>query len=285
MPRLRLALPAALVVLALAPGAAPAKPPKRVVALTPFTANVVMGLALKPVGVGETLGGRDRLAPALRGVRVLPLSHPSGPNLEQLVTLDPDLVLSTPTWRRGSGAIRSLGIKVVESEPRSVRQSWVQMRRIGRLIGRAKAGRQFAAILEKRAKGARRGIKRHPRVLLILGVGRTPYAFLGNSWGGDVVRQAGGRLITAGLRNSGGFARISDEVVVARDPDVIIAVPHAETKDIPGITAYLKSNPTWASTRAARAGRIYVSTDNSLLQAGTDVDRVIKRVRSRFLRN
>jgi iron complex transport system substrate-binding protein len=99
------------------------------------------------------------------------------------------------------------------------------------------------------------------------------------------VRRAGGRLITGGLKASGGFARVSDETIVARNPDVIIAVPHAEAKDIPGITAYLKSNPAWASTSAARAGRVYVSTDNSLLQAGTDTERVIKRVRSRYLKN
>jgi iron complex transport system substrate-binding protein len=175
---------------------AEAKPPKRVVALTPFTANVVTGLGVRPVAVGETLGGRDRLVPALRSVRTLPLSHPSGPNLEQLATLDPDLVLSSPTWRRGHAAMRSLGIKVAESDPRSLRQAWSQIRRIGRLVGKGKGARDFARILERRADKARRKIRRHPRVLLVLGVGRTPYAFLENSWGGDLVRRAGGRLIT-----------------------------------------------------------------------------------------
>ena len=71
--------------------------PKRIVALTPFGANTLVKLGVKPVGVGQTLGGADRLSPKLKGVEVLPLSHPNGPNLEQLASLDPDLVLSSPT--------------------------------------------------------------------------------------------------------------------------------------------------------------------------------------------
>ena len=86
-------------------------------------------------------------------------------------------------------------------------------------------------------------------MLLILGVGRTPFAFLPNSWGGDMVRNAGGTLLTGGRNDRGGFARISDEVVVAEDPDVIIAVPHAAAKDIPSIARYLRSNPAWSTTR------------------------------------
>jgi iron complex transport system substrate-binding protein len=284
--RARILLVAALAAAALAAApAAEAKAPKRIVALTPFTANVVTGLGVVPIAVGETLGGRDRLVRRLRNVRTLPLSHPNGPNLEQLATLNPQLVFSSPTWRRGHAAIRSLRIKVVESDPRSVREAWTQIRRIGRVIGKAKGARQFADVLERRVARARRKIRKHPRVLLVLGVGRTPYAFLKNSWGGDLVAKAGGRLITGGLKASGGFARVSDETIVARDPDVIIAVPHADADDIPGIAKYLKSNPAWASTRASRSGRIYVSTDNSLLQAGTDPDRVIKRIRSKYLKN
>ncbi len=62
------------------------------------------------------------------------------------------------------------------------------------------------------AQAAQGAIEQRPRVLLILGVGRTPFAFLPNSWGGDVVTQAGGRLLTGGRRvELGGFARISDE--------------------------------------------------------------------------
>ncbi len=106
----------------------------------------------------------------------------------------------------------------------------------------------FGERLRKRIAGARKGISKRPKVLVLLGVGRTPYTFLSNSWGGDVITQAGGRLLTAGLRDGGGFARISDEVVLAAQPDVIIGVPHASKQDIPAIARA-------AGARPARAGR------------------------------
>ena len=122
-------------------------------------------------------------------------------------------------------------------------------------------------------------------MLVILGIGRVPYAFLANSWGGDIVSRAGGRLLTDGLRAGDGFARISNETVVKRNPDIIIAVPHGSPKDMPRLAAYLRSNPAWRSTKAARKGRIYVSTGNSLLQPWTDVGRTIRDIRTKYLHN
>jgi len=132
---------------------------------------------------------------------------------------------------------------------------------------------------------ARKGIESRPRVMVILGVGRTPFVFLPNSWGGDVVTKSGGELLTGGVESGSGFERISDEVVVAENPDVIIAVPHAEEDDIPSLSEYLRTNPAWAGTNAVENDRIYISVDNSLLQAGTDVAHTIRKVRRGYLDN
>jgi iron complex transport system substrate-binding protein len=258
---------------------------QRIVALTPFSANTLVKLGVEPVGVGQTLGGKDRLSPKLDGVTVLPLSHPNGPNLEQLASLDPDLVLSTPTWAKGNESMGDLGIRVLIREPRRVNDAFAQTLAIGSLVGKRRQAKALVESMKKGVARARRGIEEHPTVMLILGVGRTPFAFLSNSWGGDLVRKAGAKLLTGGVESDSGFERISDEVVVAEDPDVIIAVPHANEDDIPSLTEYLRTNPAWASTSAVRNGRIHISVDNSLLQAGTDVARTIRRVRRVYLEN
>ena len=46
--------------------------PKRIVALTPFTANTVADLGVRPVAIGQMLGGDDRWSPRLRGVPPAP---------------------------------------------------------------------------------------------------------------------------------------------------------------------------------------------------------------------
>jgi iron complex transport system substrate-binding protein len=276
---------AALLGLVLCSPAAAAAAPPRIVALTPFAANTLVKLGVEPVAVGQTVGGRERISPKLKGVPVLPLSHPNGPNLEQIASLDPDLVLSSRTWAKGNESMGDLGIRVLVQEPFRLNGAFAQTRVIGGLVDRR---RQAEAVVEKMKRDvaqARKGIVEHPTVMLILGVGRTPFVFLPNSWGGDLVTKAGGRLLTGGVTSSSGFERISDEVVVAEDPDVIVAVPHANEEDIPGLTEYLRTNPAWQSTTAVREGRIHISVDNSLLQAGTDVARTIRKVRRVYLEN
>lgn len=267
------------------PTAAQAAPPKRIVALTPFTANTLVKLGVKPVGIGQTLGGQERFSPKLKGIEVLPLSHPNGPNLEQLASLDPDLVFSSRTWAKGNESMGDLGIRILIQEPFRLNGAFAQTRVIGGLVGKRKEAKALADSMKKEVAQARKGITKHPTVMLILGVGRTPFTFLPNSWGGDMIVKAGGKLLTGGVTSKSGFERISDEVVVAEDPDVIVAVPHANEEDIPSLTEYLRTNPAWQSTSAVRNGRIHISVDNSLLQAGTDVARTIRKVRRVYLEN
>jgi iron complex transport system substrate-binding protein len=279
---------AALVLVALAlPATAPAATgtPQRIVALTPFAANTLVKLGVTPVGVGQTLGGESRLSPKLKNVTVLPLSHPNGPNLEQLASLNPDLVFSTPTWAKGNQAMKNLGIDVVIREPQTIKNAYFDTYKIGLMVGRQHQARALLKSMRANVSSATKGITKHPKVMLILGVGRTPFTMLPNSWGGDIVTKAGGELLTGGVSSKSGFERISDEVVVAENPDVIIAVPHANASDIPSLTEYLRDNPAWSSTTAAQSGQVYVSVDNSLLQAGTDIARTIRKVRSVYLKN
>ena len=276
---------AALAMLAPAAPADAAQAPKRVVALTPFAANTMANLGVQPVAVGQTLGGDRRLAPVLVRTRKLKLSHPNGPNLEQLVKLRPKLVFTSSQWRKGSQAMRDLGMRVIEAEPTSIGQVYRQTRRIASIMNREAKGNRLVRQMRNSARRSTAGINDRPKVMLILGVGRTPFTFLPNSWGGQIMRSAGGRLVTGGATGSGGFARISDEVVVAENPDVIVAVPHANTEDIPAMIDYIKTNPAWELTDAAQNDRVYVSTDNSLLQAGTDIGPTIRKVRRLYLRN
>jgi iron complex transport system substrate-binding protein len=264
---------------------AQAAPPKRIVALTPFAANTLAGLGVKPVAIGETLGGTNRFASNLRGVKTLTLSHPNGPNMEELAVLNPQLVLSSPTWAKGAKTMRDLDIKVANADPANISSAVAQTKAIGRLAGRADGAKTLAARLKQQIAGARKGIRKHPRTLVVLGVGRTPFVMLPNSWGGDIVRKAGARLVTGGVTSRSGFARISDETILKANPDVIVAIPHANSDDIPAVTKFLKSNPAWKDSKAVRGNRLFVSTDNSLLQANTDIANVIRKVRRAYLGN
>lgn len=282
--RFRPLLVAVLVLGCAAPAQAAA--PKRIVALTPFSANTLALIKQPPVAVGQvSSGGSAAFHRSLAKVPRLPLTHPGGPNLEQLSKLRTDFVFTADAWSRGTAGMKNLGIRVANREPDSVADVPRQTIRIGRLVGKATVAKRVAAVQRKQIAQVTKGIKKRPTVLLVLGVGSAPYAFLPNSWGGDIVTRAGGRLITGSLKNSNGYARISDEFVVARNPDIIIAVPHGNPKNVAAIAKQLRSRPGWRTTRAARNKRVYISTSNTLLQPIVSVAATIASVRKSYLKN
>jgi iron complex transport system substrate-binding protein len=259
---------------------------QRVVAISPFAAQAMVQLGVKPFRVGQTLGATDRQRQMFRGIGQLTLTHPNGPNLEVMAKLKPKLVFSSNQWKAGFGALRQLGIKVVVADPTSPNGVYKNVLKIGRNIGRAKQARKLNTKIRKQVKSATKGISgSRDKVLVVLGIGRTAMAFLGNSWGGQLVKLSGGRLVTGGATNSGGFARISDEVVVAENPDRIIVVPHGTSEDLDQVRDYILNNEAWKTTTAWENKDIFVSGDNRLLQAGTDVGPTIRSIRGEYLEN
>lgn len=266
---------------------------QRVVALTPFSANTLIKLGIKPVAVGEGQGG-VKLDPKLNKVPRLPLSHAAnGPNLEQLAQYDADIVFSERTWRAGFSAIRGLGMRIVTADPYRVSSVPRKVRKVGKVVDKKLKAGKLADKIARQIKRSTSGIDSSPRVLMILGVGETPYAFLADSWGGDLIRRAGGELLTDGLSNDGGddllvqggYAQISDEQIIAMNPDVIIAVPHGRADDLGAIAENLRSDPAFEVTNAAQNGRIYVTTDSSFIQGNTNVAAIINKVRRDYLQN
>jgi iron complex transport system substrate-binding protein len=281
---------ATAVLLALTPAAASAA--KRVVALTPFTANVLAEIGVRPVAVGDPGAGAAQLSRKLDGVRRLQMSHPNGPNLEQLAALRPDTVFSSPIWRPGTARIQRLGIRVHDGyDPQRLGTVPLGIRYIADAVGRGRAGRDLANRVIAAYRAASANPRRHPRVLLVMGLARSTMALLPQSWGGDIIRAAGGRLVTQGIRPIGGrgedavVGNLSNEAVVRMNPDVIIVVPHGNARDVGAIARYYRSYRPWRTTRAARRGRIYVPTDDSLLQANLNPAALIRHVRASYLHN
>jgi iron complex transport system substrate-binding protein len=286
-----LLLALAALAIAGAPGAAHAATPKRIVAITPFTANILAQLRVRPVAVASPAAGEQGLSSALNGVARLKLSHPNGPNLEQLVALRPDALFSSPTWRAGTPRIQRLGITVYDSlDPQRLGTVPIAITKIASIVGKGPQGTALATRVQAGYRGAQKGITRHPRVLLAMGLAQYTLAILRNSWGGDIITAAGGNLVTKGIKPIGSgqdavVGNLSNEAVVRMNPDVIIVVPHGSPSDVPTIAKYYRKFAPWRTTKAARTGQIYVPTDDLLLQATSDPAALIRTVRSQYLHN
>jgi iron complex transport system substrate-binding protein len=259
---------------------------KRIVALTPFSANSLMYTGTKPVAIGAMAVGDKAMAPGLKKIKQLALSHPNGPNMEEIATIDPDVVLSASTWSKGAATMRDLAITVREMDAATVSQVPSKIRAIGNAYGNKKKTAAYAKKVSGQIDYASdRPYKSKPRVLLVLGVGRSPYIFLNRSWGGSLAKAAGASLLGGDLKGSGSFVKVSDEYVVAQDPDIIIGVPHGNAKDVPAIKAHMLENPAWSTTKAVQNKKVFVLGDDALLQPDVDAGNTIKRLRTQYLKN
>lgn len=282
-------LAAALVVATTTAGAASSS--RKIVALTPFSASTLVNSGKRPVRIGAMAidGKREK---KLKGIPQLALSHPNGPNMEQIAKIDPDVVLSSNAWAKGTQTMRDLAITVRLMDPASADQVPAKARAIGYAYGSKKLTDKFVSGIKKEISFAKNGSKKQPhpitkrpKVMVILGVGRSPYVFLNNSWGGSIIKAAGGTLLAGDEKDSGGYVKVSDEFILAQQPEVIIGVPHGNTKDLDGIADFMRTNPAWAETPAVKNNRLYISMNDSLLQPNTDVGDTIKKMRTDFLQN
>ena len=162
---------------------------------------------MTPVGIGQTLGGRDRIAPALRGVTQLPLSHPNGPNLEQLAALNPQLVFSSPTWRAATPACGGSASGRRERSPqrRRVARDDREHRPHRRLRRRRATARSMRAEGRIGDRSGASGAARRCCSCSASAARRTRSCE--NSWGGDIVAPRRRRLLTGGARGRAAASR------------------------------------------------------------------------------
>jgi iron complex transport system substrate-binding protein len=237
--------------------------PERIVSLSPANTETVFTL-----GAGDRLvGGTDfddypAEAPALPDVATF-----SGVIFEQLVALEPDLVLAA-----GNGfnppddiaRLRSLGLPVVVLYAESVDEVLADIDLIGQAIGEGEAAETLTSAMATRldevaAAAASTGTT--PRTFYQIGSEPELYGPAPESFIADMVELAGGTPITTS--SPADFA-IPVETLIAADPEVII-VGDAAYGVCP---ADVMARPGWSGITAVEEGAVRPVDDIPVTRPG-----------------
>lgn len=191
--------------------------PQRIVSLGPInTENIYL------------LGAQDRLVantsycvhpPAAKEkVKIGSVMHF---NIEQILSLQPDLILATGlTSPQQVAQLSASGVRVVHfHQPSSFASICDQFLELGKLLGlEAKAG-EIIAEAQAEVRKIQERVKGLPAKKVFLQVGATPlFSSVDSSFTNDFIVLAGGINIAAGKREG----RYNYEMVTAQNPDVII---------------------------------------------------------------
>jgi iron complex transport system substrate-binding protein len=204
-----------------------AKPAQRIVALAPFITELVYA-----AGAGDRLVGASAYSDYPASARSLPVVGDAvALNLEQLLSLKPDLVI---TWTSGNRAantarVESLGIRVLSVDAQSLNDIPRLLRLIGAAAGSIGQAEQAARNFEQRLLSIQNRYAGRRPVSVFLEVWHRPLMTVnGSHFASRAVEVCGGKNIFAEV--SGLTPEVGMEEIFSRDPEAIVGGGSATSK-------------------------------------------------------
>jgi iron complex transport system substrate-binding protein len=230
--------------------------PQRIVSLAPSLTETVFALELGDRLVGVT-DYCDYPPEARTRARV---GGPINPNLEQIVSLHPDVVLATRALNRRETveALDRLGFAVYTTDPHTVEEVIASTRGLGKALGTEPHAEALAESLERRlAELQKRLAGRTPKRVFfvvwadpIISVG--PHTFLA-----DALRRAGAQSVVETPQD---WPVLSIEEVLRQNPDFLVLAgthPH----DAQSTLEDLRERVGWRSLDSVRQGHFAIVSD------------------------
>ncbi len=233
----------------------PAKAPQRIVSLTPGDSEM-----LAAVGVSARVVGVDAFTnyPAEMAAKPKVSSNDGNPNVEQIIALNPDLVLSWGQFTtQADTALLQAHINVIALPVANLQGTLTEIRLVGQLTHTTATADALVKSLQQRIDAVKRKVASAQPVSVYMEVGFTPpppYAVGGGSFENDVLADAGGRNIFAAQTDNGGFPSVSVESIIAANPQVIILT---EEPAYGGNPQQVYARPGWGNMAAITSHRVY----------------------------
>jgi iron complex transport system substrate-binding protein len=228
------------------------KIPERIISLAPSNTEVLFAL-----GLGDKVAGVSDYSDYPQEARTKPsVGAYDKPNIEQVVALNPDLILATDAHQAEViPALQKLGLTVVALEPHNIEGVLESITLVGKVTGTQQKAGELVASLESRISAVTAltsGLTAEKRPVVFYIVWSNPLMSSGNgTFQADLIEKAGGTNVAANLN---GWATISLESVVKANPAVILAGDMAAQ----GVNyQFIKNEPRLASTDAIRNGVLF----------------------------
>ena len=165
--------------------------PKRVISLAPSLTEIVFEL-----GAGHTLVGRTaRCNEPPEALKIQDIGAYMNPDLERIIALRPDLVLSPETGMRKEVVDRltELGIPAFVDNSNTLDEIVHSINRLGTILGRESDAKTIVQQFQQRRQAVRERVDHVSKPLILFAVGIRPLVIAGGrSFIGSLIREAGG---------------------------------------------------------------------------------------------
>lgn len=200
---------------------------QRIIALSPHAVEM-----LYAIGAGDKIVATVEYADYPKAALDIPrIGNYNGIQIEQVLKLNPDLIIA---WRGGNkGAdldkIKSLGFKIVYSQPKNIEEVSLDLRMLGQLTGRQKQAELVTVQFDNRYNQIREKYQKLVKVDVFYQLWHDPLQSIGPlSWIESLIKDCGGINIFHNANVP--YPMVSIESVLVKNPKVII-IPHHSGKE------------------------------------------------------
>ena len=232
--------------------------PQRIVSLAPSNTEILFALGL----ADEVAGVTDYCDYPPEATSKTSVGGYINPDIEKIVTLDPDLVLvSYGTPMDVIDSMVGLGLTVFGIKTTDLDDLLNDIEMIGKITDRETEADALASEMATRIQGVTsqtEGLEQRPRVFYIVGTG--PLWTAGSdTFIDELIRKSGGVNICGNIT---GYSEVSLEYIVASNPEVII------TSSWPGVCEWAMNSTELQATAAVQSGSVYACDDNLVQRPG-----------------
>jgi len=221
--------------------------PERIVSLASSATEVLYAL-----NAGEYVVGVDAWSNYPPEVKDKPcVGSGSGPNLEMIVGLEPDLLIAWPYSREAIIGLEDK-MSVVYIDPGTVDEVLDTIRMIGLIIGKTSEAENLTAVMQSKIDAITEvtgALDKTQRPLVYYELG-TPMKTVGpGTFTNELIFMAGG--INLAADEPVRYPILNSEYIIDRNPDVIVIVSYGASID------EVKNRDGWQNINAVKNGRIY----------------------------
>lgn len=242
------------------------KIPTRIVSLSPSTTELLFALGLGSSVVGRT--EHCNYPPEALEIAKVGSGTLEGISREAIVNLQPDLVLCK--WDSHQPLIETfekLGIPIVAFGPENIQDMFKEARLIGSVTDHKTQAEQLIERMSsrlERLKAAVSKIEAQDRKRVFYQVWDAPLMTAGpTSFIGELLTTAGFNNVFSDLTNR--YTRVSSEVLVERDPQIIFA-PTTHSTEVK--LESFATRPGWENVTAVREGKIFIINGDQVSRCG-----------------
>jgi len=228
----------------------------RIVTIDPFTSQFFYVIGADDKLVGTCIGPANRtlVNSTEKSLGSLPSAGcKTNVNLEELLTLEPDLVISDNSYSKVNEGIAQTGIPVALVDVESPENLIKSYEMIGKITGKEKEAEEFISYYKEKTDQLQKNVADYTDVnkkSVYFGQ-REPLSTLGDDWyEAKSLAIAGGRNVAEGV--VGGDSKVTIDQIYSWNPDAIILLSY-NSKDVDDILA----DPAWKSLSAVENKQVY----------------------------